>query len=141
MRPSLSLSCSLYLSLTFLSPSLLTRTALLPLGFTFYMTLCKSLGNCGYGQDTKQPRMPMQAGKDFKWITTARAMVMVMVWATTTATTRTKNNNNFNCNLLAGSGLRHFLACLTAKFNSCLIFSTTLNSCTQRGEKYKKAEE
>lgn len=85
--------------------------------------------------------MPMQAGKDFKWITTARAMVMVTVWATTTATTRTKNNNNFNCNLLAGSGLRHFLACLTAKFNSCLILSTTLNSSIQRGEKYKKEEE
>lgn len=80
----------------------------------------------------------MQAGKDFKWITTA--MVMVTVWATTTATTRTKNNNNCNCNLLAGSGLRHFLACLTAKFNSCLIFSTTLNSSTQRGEEYSRRE-
>lgn len=53
---------------------------------------------------------------------------------------KNKNNNNFNCNLLAGSGLRHFLACLTAKFNSCLIFSTTLNSSTQRGEEYSRGE-
>lgn len=84
---------------------------------------------CGYGQDTKQPRMPMQAGKDFKWITTAMAMVALSTRTTTTTNNNSSNNNincnsnNFNCNLLAASGLRHFLACLTAKFNSCLILS------------------
>lgn len=73
-----------------LSPAAILLSHALPLSrslrdFTFYMTLCKSLGSCGYVEDTKQPGMPirMEAGKDFKWITTSMAAATTAAAAAT----------------------------------------------------------